>query len=150
NQALQRVGGVFHFDEPKTDRSKRTLALAPSVVKALLAHRARQAAQRLALGPVWRADLDLVFTVDGGSPFERKALHRDFKRVLAAAGLPASFKFHGLRHSTASLLIDQGASARVVMGQLGHNQIATTMDVYGHLFPETLRDAADKVEAVLG
>lgn len=150
SQALQRGGGEFRFDQPKTERSKRTLSLAPSVVKALVAHRARQAAQRLALGPAWLADLDLVFTAADGSPIERKSLHRDFKQVLQAAGLPASFKFHGLRHSTASLLIAQGASTRVIMGQLGHNQIGTTMDIYGHLMPEALREAADKIEAILG
>ncbi len=150
SQALQRVDRQFRFDEPK-NRPLKAHPVSRAVRREGAARSSRPPSRTASrLGPAWRADLDLVFTAADGGPIERKSLHRDFKQVLTTAGLPATFKFHGLRHSTASLLIDQGASARVVMGQLGHNQIGTTMDVYGHLFPETLRDAADKVEKALG
>ena len=57
-------------------------------------------------------------------------------------------RFHDLRHSAASLLIAQGVLPRVVMEILGHSQIATTMNVYGHALDETMREAADRMDAI--
>jgi integrase len=147
NQALQRLGGEFRFVEPKTERSRRTIALPKSVVRALLAHRKRQAIERLAVGPRWK-DFGLVFTLPDGSPIERKSLHKDFKRILAKAGLPDS-RFHDLRHSAASLLIAQGVPLRTVMELLGHSSISITADIYSHIAPAMMREAADKMDSIL-
>lgn len=148
SQTLQRIGREFQFAEPKTDRSRRTLALPKSVVKALLAHRRRQAAERLALGPAWN-DLDLVFTTPDGLPIERKSLHRNFKHLLAKAGMP-DCRFHDLRHSAASLLIAEGVPLRTIMELLGHSSISVTADIYSHIAPAMMRDAADKMDSILG
>lgn len=74
--------------------------------------------------------------------------HR-FKKILMNAGLPATTRFHDLRHSCATFLLAQGVSPRVVMELLGHNQISTTMHIYAHVLPETLRNATDKMESLL-
>ena len=57
-------------------------------------------------------------------------------------------RFHDLRHSAATLLIAQGVHPRTVMEILGHSQIATTMNTYGHVLPETMRDAAERMDAI--
>ncbi len=147
NQALQRSGGEFQFVKPKTQRSRRTIALSKSVVKTLTSHRKRQAAERLVAGPGWK-DLGLVFTMPDGSPIERKCLHNDFKRVLDEAGLPDS-RFHDLRHSAASLLLAQGTHPRMVMELLGHSQMALTMDTYSHVMPAMMRETAESMDAIL-
>jgi integrase len=147
SQALQRIGGEFRFVRPKTDRSRRTIALPKSVVKALLAHRARQAADRLAIGPAWQ-DHDLVFTMADGSPIERKFLHNDFKRILRIAGLPDT-KFHNIRHSAASLLLAQGIPLREIMELLGHSSMPLTADTYSHLMAPAMRAVADTMDLVL-
>jgi integrase len=147
NQALQRIKSEFQFVEPKTERSRRTIALPKSVVKTLLAHRRRQAAERLAYGPAWQ-DHGLIFTSLGGSPIERRALHRDFKRILAKAELPES-RFHDLRHSAASLLLAQGVPMRSIMELLGHSSITLTADTYSHLMAPALRETADKMDEIL-
>ena len=74
--------------------------------------------------------------------------HR-FQKRLAARGLP-HMTWHHLRHGAASLLPAQGASMRVVMEQLGHSQIALTMNTYAHITPALLRDAAGKLDRALG
>lgn len=74
---------------------------------------------------------------------------RRFQRLLAASGLPR-MRFHDLRHGAASLLLAHGVHARVVMEMLGHSTIALTMNTYSHVIPELQREAADKMEAVLG
>jgi integrase len=59
-------------------------------------------------------------------------------------------RFHDLRHGAASLLLAQGVHPRVVMEMLGHSTITLTMNVYSHVIPDLQREAARKMEAVLG
>ncbi len=64
------------------------------------------------------------------------------------AGLPQR-RFHDLRHSTATLLLVQGVSPRVVMDLLGHSQIGLTMNTYSHVIPDLRRDAAHRMQDLL-
>ena len=68
--------------------------------------------------------------------------------MLARAGLRPQ-RFHDLRHGAASLLLAQGVAPRGVMEILGHSQIGITLNLYSHVMPDSLRDAADKMDAVL-
>jgi integrase len=56
------------------------------------------------------------------------------------------FRFHDLRHFFASMLIDQGESAKYVCDQLGHSSIQVTFDTYGHLFPQAKQEAAQRLQ----
>jgi integrase len=69
--------------------------------------------------------------------------------MLDKAGLPQR-RFHDLRHSCATLLPVQGVSPRVVMDVLGHSQIGLTMNTYSHVIPDLGRDAARRLEELLG
>jgi integrase len=143
--ALQRVDGKPTLVEPKTKTSQRAVTLPAIVVQALRAHRARQAADRLAAHE-W-GDMGLVFCTHQGRPLNDRNLSRDFYGLLDLAGLPR-IRFHDLRHSCASLLLLQGVPARVVMEVLGHSQIALTMNTYSHVMPALAQDAADRMNAV--
>lgn len=55
--------------------------------------------------------------------------------ALKKAGLPTAVRFYDFRHTCASLMIAQGAHPKLIMERLGHKDITTTMNVYGHLFP---------------
>jgi len=68
--------------------------------------------------------------------------------LLEAAGVPR-VTFHALRHTTASLLLAQGVHPRGVMEQLGHSEIALTMNTYSHVIPALERGAADRMNARL-
>jgi integrase len=59
-------------------------------------------------------------------------------------------RFHDLRHSAATLLLAQGVHPRAIMELLGHSSITVTMNTYGHVLPAMMRDAADKMDAILG
>ena len=147
---LQRVNGRPRLVEPKTRRSRRTLPLSPSLVSKLRQHRARQNRERLAAGDRWQNwnEAGLVFTSEVGTPLDSPNLLKRFRRILDEAGLPA-IRFHDLRHGCASFMIAQGLNPRVVMEQLGHSQISTTMDTYAHVMPDALRDAASQMEDFL-
>jgi integrase len=145
-QRLPELGLVY--GRPKTARSRRTIPLPARSVKVLRAHRARQAAEVLALGPAWN-ECGLVFTSSVGTLIEPRNLSRLFDQLIAAAGV-RRIRFHGLRHTCASLLLAQGVPPRVVMDVLGHSQIAITMDLYSHVMPTALREAADAIDRALG
>ncbi len=147
-RSLQRVDGEFRFVEPKTARSRRSLDLPDVVVAALRRHRARQLEDRLAACQLWQ-DQDLVFCGPCGQPLHGRWVTIHFQRMLEQAGLPRQ-RFHDLRHGCASLLPAQGVPARVVMEILGHSQISTTLDIYSHVFPEVRREAAHRIDTVLG
>ena len=61
-----------------------------------------------------------------------------------------TYRFHDLRHSCATLLLAQGVPLVVVRDTLGHTQISTTADIYGHILPDTHRQAVDGLDALLG
>jgi integrase len=146
-RALQRSEGTLRFVEPKSQRSRRSIAMPEIVVKALRAHRARQLQERLIAGPQWR-DTGLVFTSRLGTPIDPRNMVRMFKRMLAKAGLRDQ-RFHDLRHGAASLLLAQGVHPRVVMELLGHSQISLTMEIYSHVTSDLMREAAEKMNAIL-
>jgi integrase len=155
-QAIQRVAGKLtdsgagglRASEPKTERSRRKIAMPETIARALRMHRVRQLEERLAAGAAWQ-DTGLIFVSTLGTPLEPKALHRDFKRLLAKAELPSSIRLHDLRHSAASLLLAQGVPLRTIMELLGHSSITLTADTYSHLMAPTMREAADKMDALL-
>lgn len=113
---------AWYSGPQKSDRSRRTIPLPAMSARILRAHRARQAAEALALGPEW-PDLDLVFTSVAGTVVEPRNLSRFFDQLIAASGV-RRIRFHDLRHTCASLLLAQGVPARVVMNTLGHSQLA--------------------------
>src|SRR5262249_19237434 len=119
--ALQRIDGVPALVEPKTKRSRRTIALPAGAIAALTEQRRRQAEDRLAAGGRWD-DWGLVFASTVGTPLDAPNVTHRLQRILADAGLPRQ-RFHDLRHLCATLLLSQGVSPRVVMEQLGHSQI---------------------------
>lgn len=145
-QRLPEVGLIY--GTPKTGKSRRTIPLPARSVKVLRAHRARQAAEMLALGP-GSTESGLVFTSSVGTVVEPRNLSRLFEQLIAAVGV-RRIRFHDLRHTCASLLLVQGVPARVVMDVLGHSQMAITMDLYSHVMPTALREAADAIDRALG
>jgi hypothetical protein len=70
-----------------------------------------------------------------------------FAPILEKAGL--KIRFHDLRHFFASMLVAQGESAKYICDQMGHSSIQVTFDIYGHLFPKSRREAADKLQAAM-
>jgi integrase len=148
--ALARIEGELVLVEPKSSTSRRVVPLPTFVREALIAHRVRQAQESLPLRPE-PGDVfaELVFTTTLGTPLDGISVTRRFQRILIAAGLPRQ-RFHDLRHACASLLLAQGVPARVVMETLGHSEISLTLNTYSHVLPSLGREAALRMDALLG
>ena len=147
SKQLQRINGRSELVEPKTNRSRRQLAMPTSITQALREHRERQLVERRVTGNRW-VDMDLVFCNPAGKPLDATRISKEFHQHLERAGLPQR-RFHDLRHSCATLLLVQGVAPRVVMDVLGHSQIAMTMNTYSHVIPELRRQAADRMDELI-
>jgi integrase len=149
-RTLVKSAGGYRFDEPKTDRSRRTIPIPAGVVEALRRHKAEQLKERLKLGGGWEQP-DLVFTNEIGGFVERQnLLRRHFRKALKAAGLPATLRLYDLRHTAATLLLAAGVHPKVASERLGHASITMTLDTYSHVMPDMQREASDKMEELLG
>ena len=147
---LQKTeAGEYVLVEPKTDKSRRTLNLPDVCISALRIHLNRQAEEKARLKyEVWGNSWNLVFTREDGSPLSRSSVSHGFQRLLEREGIN-KHRFHDLRHTAATLLLAQGVPLRVVQEILGHSLLSTTADVYTHVLPILMADAAGKMDAAL-
>lgn len=148
-QTLQRLGAGsgLVIGPPKSARSRRTVPLPLVVVDALRIRHTEQLAERTAAGDFWN-ETGLVFTTTIGTNLEPSNLRRTFNSLVESAGVRA-IRFHDLRHTCASLLFAQGVPPRVVMDLLGHSTLSITTDLYAHVMPSALVDAASAMDALL-
>ena len=104
---------------------------------------------RLRRGPAWQ-DHDLVFPGQLGQPLDwHNVSQRAFHEIREAAGLAEGLRPYDLRHSTATLLLAAGESAKVVAERLGHSTTVLTQDTYAHVLPTMQERATERLEAVL-
>jgi integrase len=137
---LQRITGYGLVEgQPKTQKSRRAIALSPQAVDVLHSIRGRQIEQQLEAGPLWQ-NSGYVLTQFNGSPVAPDMISKDFCALVRKAGLP-HLTFHGLRHAHATLLLTAGVHLKVVNERLGHSNIAITADTYSHVLPG-LQEAA--------
>ncbi len=131
NQTLYKRRGVCRFQQPKTDRSRRRVAMTPKLALFLRDYRKEREVLYLELGVVLGLD-DLVFANYEGKPLDPSMLSHEFARIVKRAGLE-HVRFHDLRHTFASLALLRGAKPKVISEALGHSSVAFTMDVYSHI-----------------
>ncbi len=135
---LGDVRGELYFTEPKTKRGKRYISLPQVAVAALREH-------LMDLGREPKPS-EIVFTDTHGGPIRRSSLRRNwFHPALKRAELPM-IRFHDLRHTAATLLLAQNLNPKIVQERLGHTQIATTIDIYGHVIPSMQKEASDRLD----
>lgn len=103
-------------------------------------HREQVALIKKQAGQLWQEN-DLVFPNTMGNPLDASNLRKDFLRILDESGLP-KMRFHDLRHTAASLMLNHGIPVIVVSRRLGHAKASTTLDIYGHLLTEMQDEAA--------
>ena len=132
---------------PKTKSSAAEVAISPMLMDALMTYRGTVAAARLAFGEEWTEN-DLIFPSmiqHSTKRYGHVQTMKTFRRRLALASDRAGIghvRPHDLRHTCASLLIAKGENIKVISAQLRHARVSTTLDTYGHLYPQNLSDAA--------
>jgi integrase len=98
----------------------------------------------------WPSDHGSLLTGADDGQLSTWALERAVRSARSKVdGLPAGFRYHDLRHYLASLLIASGADVKVVQARLRHASAKTTLDTYGHLWPDRDESTRAAVDAVL-
>jgi integrase len=140
--------GVVHGRRGVVEKDTKThavrrVALDPSAVQFLVAHRER-CEHVAAMCGIVLSDSAFVFShaPDGSRPWRPDVVTHAFMRLRERAGLPG-VRLHDLRHFVATRLLASGVDVRTVAGRLGHRNPATTLNVYSHFLEEADRDAAD-------
>ncbi|SDX46235.1 Site-specific recombinase XerD [Marininema mesophilum] len=142
-QTLGRTSAGLMFQEPKTKGSKRNITCTNEVVTALKKHRAKQNQQKLLLGITYK-DQDLVNCTVEGKPINPRNLIRHFHRMIDTSGGIPKVRFHDLRHTHASIMLQLGEHPKIVSERLGHSRTSITLDIYSHVIPNLQIDAAKK------
>ena len=140
-------GEGVQFSAPKTRYGKRSVALGRKSIDVLRSHYERQQGDRQRVGENWNVH-DLIFPNRDGGPMDPRNLLRDFKIVLRNAGLPV-IRFHDLRHTAASLMLNNGVAPIIVSRRLGHARASITLDIYGHLIPSMQSEAAEMIDELI-
>lgn len=139
------VEGVEHIQTPKTERSRRTLALPQIVlddIMQLIDQHHGKAYNRT----------DYLIQDGFGEPMNPSAFSSHLVRLEAKLGLP-NVSVHGLRHTFATLLNAEGVDVAQISAELGHSNITTTLNTYTHVFGGTTassRGIADKMDSKFG
>jgi integrase len=135
----------------KTDAGKRLVPILDGAQRALEELYAQAQDPRDA-APVF-ATVERKHGRDGqvrptGRPLCPRMVSRVFRRYADRAGLPASVRLHDLRHTAITNAIGQGEDILLVAAFAGHAKTSTTVDVYGHLMPDRVRAAAQRMRSV--
>lgn len=143
NRTLHQVrGGRIVFRQPKTEKSRRVVALTPSTAAILREYYESQSILRQSLGYPNLVDDDLVFCEYDGKPLLPNTVTHNWIKLAHRAGLNG-IRLHDARHTHASLMLKQGVHPKIVQERLGHSSIQVTLDTYSHVAPG-LQEAAAK------
>lgn len=146
-QVLHFKGGGYTFTDPKTKSGKRTIILGSKAMQAMKEHKETVETLRTEAGEKW-TELDLIFPSAVGTPVTGSNIRRAFRKLLIASELP-KIRFHDLRHTAASLMLNHGIPVLIASRRLGHSKPSITMDVYGHLMPIKQVEAANLLDNLM-
>ena len=141
-RSVTEVNGKLDFSEPKTAKGRRQITLPQIAVDSLRLQRKS--------GKATPHPSTLIFPDAKGGPIRKQNLvRRSFRPLLERAGI-RRIRFHDLRHTAATLLLAEGVHPKVVQERLGHATISLTLDVYSHVVEGMQKEAASKLDALLG
>lgn len=138
NKQVYEVKGRLQVSVPKTRASIRRLVLPPGVVEVLRAYRETVDSRWMFPSPV-KEDV----------PMTPGAVRRRLQIILERAGCKR-IRFHDLRHTFATLSLENGMDVKTLSAMLGHVSAATTLDIYTHITGDMFSEAATKIDRGLG
>lgn len=141
------VGGRVEEGTPKSVKSTRTIDLDARTVAVLKRWKAQQARERLAAGEAYE-DTGYVFVDELGRPYRPDSLSDRFEKAQTGHDAPA-LTFHGLRHTSATILLAAGVPVEVVSDRLGHSSVSITWDIYSHILEDQRTEAANRIGGAL-
>lgn len=135
------------LEDPKTKGSRRRIPITANVTNVLTTYRENQKQFADLLGDVFQNTEDLAFCNSYGKPMSPSNFSRRFfKKITKKTGINNRFSFHDLRHTHATLLLQQGVNIKVISERLGHSSINITLDTYSHIMPSMQETAVQTLD----
>lgn len=138
----------YRIMSPKTAKSRRVIPLTDIAIGALLLQKERQEKMKLQNHLIYK-DQGFVFARYDGRYLEQRGFMDQYHEFLKRYKI-SDIRFHDLRHTFASLLLEAGESPKVIQELLGHSTITTTLDIYAHVTRQTKVKATSKLDKMLG
>lgn len=156
NQALIRVDNTYTISRLKTDSSYRSLPISDTLINKLLDHKRNQKLNKVKYGPHYKktnvfnsVNYDLIFTWENGEYIKPYVFLQRLKRICKYCNINKRVRWHDLRHTNATLLLEGGANIKTVQERLGHSLMQTTSDTYAHVTEKMNREATNIITNIL-
>lgn len=151
NKSSARTKSGIITKSPKTFSSNRTVTIPNDSMTMLRKYKIKQYEYRLSLGTFWQGN-NFLFIQDDGKQMDISTPNKVFQKIIKSYNetvesteqLPV-ITLHGLRHTSATLLIAQNVDVKTVSARLGHSETSTTMDIYAHALKKQDEDAAASI-----
>lgn len=147
-QQRQTKGDFSYFLAAPKEGKERRIVLAASVMQVLREQQALQQHMADIAEPVWENPWGLVFTNEFGRPLNRRTVYKHLKRILRSCGL-GDCTFHSLRHSFATISLENGDDIKTVQANLGHYAPSFTLKTYAHVSDMMQQNSAARMESLI-
>ncbi|MCD3196111.1 site-specific integrase [Clostridium botulinum C] len=140
---------------PKTEDSERVLTISDNLITLLKLHKKIQNSNKLKYGEFYEENFfnsrkyNFIMTWENGKFVHPNYYTKNFKKIINKLDLKKNIRFHDLRHTNATLLLQQGIDFKVIQIRLGHSDINTTLNIYSHVTLDMQKSATDKITALL-
>ncbi|HKL10115.1 MAG TPA: tyrosine-type recombinase/integrase [Clostridia bacterium] len=155
SKAMKLIDKQVEISAPKNKSSSRSIGMTKSLTEALKTWKKEQIKNRLWYGEYYYKNLisekprDLVCTWENGRAIPLSYYAVGLKKAMRNIGIAKHVRFHDLRHTHATLLLEQNVEAKIVQERLGHSNISTTMDLYSHVTRNVQDKAVEKLDKIL-
>lgn len=146
-QLQEGIGKGVVFTEPKTRSGYRTIKVGETTLQELQQQKEIIEVDKAVAGGKW-SENELVFPSSRGTSFDGSNVRKDFASILKLAELP-KIRFHDLRHTAASLMLNHGIPVIVVSRRLGHSNASVTLNIYAHTTVDMQNEAASLMDEMI-
>ena len=154
SKSASKTSDGIIIKETKTSSGIRTINMPDSVMEAARKWKIHQKEMRLALGSAWMGENNVFCQLNGSRMYpdtvtaKFKDILRNYNAQCAPADRLPDISLHGLRHTSASVLINQHTDIATVSKRLGHSRTSVTLDIYTHAIQEADKEAAELLDSI--
>lgn len=141
-KTLYKMKGQYLLSEPKTRNSIRTIYIDDDIIRVLRKQRVKQNLEKLKHGGVYK-EHNMVFAQESGEFVMPTAVNSLFNRYINQLKFP-HIRFHDLRHTHATILLQMDVNPKIVSERLGHSSVKITLDTYSHVLPSMKKDLSEQ------
>jgi len=152
---LIRIENQYSISKLKTEGSYRTIPISDELAQKLKKHKTIQSSNKLKYGEFYKKVIfnkisyDLIFRHENGDYIIPSTFLQRLKRLCRYNKIDKNIRWHDLRHTNATYLIESGVNLKVVQDRLGHSLMQTTADTYSHVTKKMNREATTKLTSLI-